>query len=193
MVTYLPTLTRAGVRDGDPNAGLFVGLVRFCTLLERDEFHEIPVRFVEDKIANSPAGIAYRGGYTWILAGRGETERARDELHAVMALTHAFDANWLSMQAECAYASILLHEAGHAAVLYKRLLPYAGLPVTAGRSVCSYGAVDRALGGLAQLLERHDDAVRHLQEAVRVNAALGCSVWQQHAEQDLAELGTAIQ
>ena len=63
--------------------------------------------FVEDKIANSPAGIAYRGGYTWILAGLGETERAREELHATMELTHAFDANWLSLQVELAEASVL--------------------------------------------------------------------------------------
>ena len=42
--------------------------------------------FVEDKIANSSAGVAYRGSYAWVLAGRGETERARNELCAVMAL-----------------------------------------------------------------------------------------------------------
>ena len=39
--------------------------------------------------------------------------------------------------------------------------------------MCSYGAVDRVLGGLAQLLKRHDDAVRHLEAAIQRNAALG--------------------
>jgi DNA-binding SARP family transcriptional activator/RecA/RadA recombinase len=179
---------QAGVRAGDRNATLFVGLVRFCAQLQREAFGEMDIAFVEDKIANSSASVAYRGGYTWVLAGRGKTERARNELHAVMALPHAFDANWLSLQAECARASILVHDASHAAILYERLLPYAGRPVTAGRSVCSYGAVDWFLGGLADLEGRHDDAVRHLKDAVQVNTALGCSVWRRHSERDLAQV-----
>jgi DNA-binding SARP family transcriptional activator/tetratricopeptide (TPR) repeat protein len=178
----------AGLRAGDRNAALSVKLVRFCAQLEREAFDEADTMFVQDKIANSPAGVAYRGGLTWILAGQGETERARKELDTVMALPHAFDANWLSLEAECAEASILVEAAGHAATLYERLLPYAGRPVTAGRSVCSYGAVDRVLGGLADLLGRQADAVRHLEDAVRVNAALGATVWQEHAERRLAQL-----
>jgi hypothetical protein len=55
--------------------------------------------------------------------------------------------------------------------------------------VCSYGATDRLLGGLAELLGRHDDGVRHLQDAIRVNTALGCSVWRQHSERLLARIG----
>ncbi len=178
----------AGLRAGDRNAALFVGMVRFCAQLERETFDEIDTAFVEDRIANSSAGVAYRGSYAWILAARGETERARSELCAVMALRHAFDANWLSLQAECAEASILVDDATHAATLYERLLPYAGRPVTAGRSVSSYGAVDRLLGGLARVLERRDDAARHLHDAIRVNAALGCSVWREHSERHLARI-----
>ena len=45
--------------------------------------------FVQERIANSPAGLAYRGGYTWVLAGLGKSERAREELHATMELTPA--------------------------------------------------------------------------------------------------------
>ncbi|MGH2885963.1 MAG: hypothetical protein ACRDPA_25260 [Solirubrobacteraceae bacterium] len=60
--------------------------------------------------------------------GRGETERAREELHATMALQHALDANWLSLQAECAETSILIDDAAHAQTLYERLLPHAGPP-----------------------------------------------------------------
>lgn len=179
----------AGLRAGDRNATLFVGMVRFCAQLERGAFDEIDTAFVEDKIANSPASVAYRGSYAWILAARGETGRGRNELRAAMRLPHAFDANWLSQQAECAEASILVKEAVHAATLYERLVPYAGRPVTAGRSVSSYGAVDRLLGGLAELLGRRDDAVRHLEDAIRLNDALGCSVWRAHTERHLARIG----
>ena len=48
--------------------------------------------------------------------------------------------------------------------------------------------VDRHLGGLAELLGRHDDAVRHLEDAVQVNAALGCTIWAEHAERHLARI-----
>jgi tetratricopeptide (TPR) repeat protein len=178
----------AGMRAGDRNAPVLVGIGRFCSALEREAFAEMDVAFVEEKIANSPAGIAYRGGYTWMLAGLGETGRAREQLHAAMKLNHAFDANWLSLQAELAEASVLLGDATFAATLYKRLAPYAGRPVTAGRAACSFGAVDRTLGGLAVLLGRQSDAVRHLEHAIRLNDAFGCVVWRTRAERDLSQL-----
>jgi DNA-binding SARP family transcriptional activator/RecA/RadA recombinase len=179
---------RVGLRAGDRNAELFAGMVRFCGQLEREEFEQTDIEFVESKIANSPVGNAYRSSYAWILAGRGETERAREELHATMARSHAFDANWLSLQAECAETSILIDDAAHAQMLYERLLPYAGRPATAGRSVSSYGAVDRHLGGLAALLGRRADARRHLEDAIRVNDALGCTVWRTRARRQLAQI-----
>ena len=162
----------AGRRAGDRNAGGTVAIVRFCEQLQREAYDEGDIAFVADKIANSPAGIAYRGGYSWILAGLGESDRAREQLHATMAFTHAFDTNWLSLQAELAETSVLIGDATFAATLYDRLAPYAGRPVTAGRAVCNYGAVDRSLGGLAALLGRRDDAVRHLEDAIRINDAL---------------------
>lgn len=179
---------QAGLSAGDRNARVLASIVRFCAQLEREAFNESDLAFVEDKIANSPAGIAYRGGYTWILAGLGETERARTELHATMKLTHAFDANWLSLQVELAEASVLLGDATFAVSLYERLAPYAGRPGTAGRAASSYGAVDRWLGGLAGLLGRQGDAVRHLEDAIQLNDAFGAAVWRARAERDLARI-----
>jgi tetratricopeptide (TPR) repeat protein len=163
-------------------------MVRFCAQLEREAFDETDVGFIQNKIVNSPAGNAYRGSYAWVLAGLGETERAREELRVTMALPHAFDANWLSLQAECAEASVLIEDATHAATLYERLAPYAGRPATAGRAISSYGATDRQLGGLAALLGRRGEAVRHLEDAIRINDALGCAVWRAHAERQLARI-----
>jgi DNA-binding SARP family transcriptional activator/tetratricopeptide (TPR) repeat protein len=178
----------AGLRAGDRNAELFTGMVRFCGQLEREAFGEIDIEFAEEKIANSPVGLAYRGAYAWVLAGLGETERAREELHATVPSPHAFDANWLSLQAECAATTVLLEDPTYAAILYERLAPYAGRPATAGRAISSYGAVDRQLGGLAALLGRADEAMRHLEDAIRLNETLGCTVWRTHAERDLARI-----
>ena len=106
-----------------------------------------------------------------------------------IAQPQAFDANWMSAQAECADACVLLGDPTHAAVFYDRLLPYAGRPATAGRAVASYGAVDRHLGGLAALLGRRDDAERHLRAGIARNHELGCSVWAEHTERWLHALG----
>ena len=105
-----------------------------------------------------------------------------------MAGPQPFDANWLSLQAECAETSVLIDDATYAATLYERLAPYAGRPATAGRAASSYGAIDGALGGLAALLGRERDAVRHLEDAIRLNERLGCVVWRERAERQLAEL-----
>ncbi len=178
----------AGLRAGDRNAALFAGMVRFGAQLERRAFTEIDIGFVEHQMASSPAGPAYRSSYAWILAGLGEAGRARAELAAAMAYPHAFDANWLSAQAECAEACVELGDATHAAALYERLAPYAGRPATAGRAVASYGAVDRVLGGLAALLGRRDAAVAHLRAAIARNDELGCTVWRLHAQRLLQRI-----
>ena len=178
-----------GVRAGDRNAELFADMLLFTGQLERDEFDQVDLAFIEDKIAHSPAGPAYASSYAWVLAGLGETERARATLDRAIAHPHAFDANWMSAQAECAEAYLQLGDATHAAVFYDRLLPYAGRPATAARAVVSYGAVDRHLGGLAALLGRQDEARRHLGAAITRNHELGCTVWAEHAERWLAKLG----
>jgi tetratricopeptide (TPR) repeat protein len=181
----------SGQRAGDRNAELFASMVRFCARIEREAYDETDFEFLHDKIANSPAGISYRGSYAWILAGLGETERAREELRTALALPHPFDANWLSFQTECAEATVLTADATYAPTLYERLAPYAGRPATAGRAVVSYGAIDRHLGGLAAVLGRRDDAIHHLENAIRLNDALGCTVWRTHAERHLSRIAAA--
>jgi DNA-binding SARP family transcriptional activator len=177
-----------GLRAGDRNAELFADMLVFTGQLERGEFDQIDVAFIEHKIATSPAGPAYAASHAWVLAALGETEAARATLDDAVAQPHAFDANWMSAQAECAEACLLLGDSTHAAVLYERLLPYAGRPATAGRAVASYGAVDRALGDLAALLGHHDDAVAHLRDAILRNDELGCTVWRLHSQWSLQQI-----
>ena len=181
----------SGKRAGDRNAELFASMVRFCARIEREDFDETDIEFVEDKIANSATGISYRGSYGWILAGLGQTDRAREEFRTAMTLPHPFDANWLSFQTECAETAVLTDDATYAATLYERLTPYAGRPATAGRAVVSYGAIDRHLGGLAFVLGRNDDAIRHLENAIRLNDALGCTVWRARAERLLERIAAS--
>ena len=178
----------AGERAGDRNAALFADMVVFSVQIQRSEYDKVDLSFIEEKMATSAAGPAYACSYAWVLAGRGEADRARQALDAAIAHGHAFDANWLSGQAECAEACVALGDPTHAGGVYDRLAPYAGRPATAGRAVTSFGAVDRHLGGLAALLGRHDDAVRHLHAAIARNDELGCTVWRAHAQRWLRRI-----
>ena len=52
----------------------------------------------------------------------------------------------------------------------------------------SYGAIDRQLGGLAAVLGRRDEAIRHLRTAIDRDAELGCTVWRLHGQRRLNQL-----
>ena len=177
-----------GARAGDGNAELFPAMVEELAHVERLEFDRTDMAFLQDKVANSPAGPAYQSYLVWVLAGRGREAEARRHLDDWMRCEPPFDANWLSAQAEAAEAVVLLGDPTHAQLLYDRLAPYAGRPATAGRAVGSYGAVDRHLGGLAAVLGRRDEARAHLRAAIARDAELGCAVWRLHAQRGLCRL-----
>jgi tetratricopeptide (TPR) repeat protein len=178
----------AGVRAGDRNAEVFPGAVEAMGQVARLEFDRVDIAFVSDKVAGSRAGPAYQSFLVWLLAALGREDEARAQLDEWMRGELAFDANWLSSQAEAAEAVVLLGDASHAQVLYDRLAPYAGRPATAGRAAYSLGAVDRHLGGLAAVLGRRDDATEHLRAAIDRDAELGCRVWRLHGQRRLHEL-----
>jgi tetratricopeptide (TPR) repeat protein len=180
----------AGARAGDRNAELFADMLVFHDVLQRAEYGEADLAFVREKIANSPAGMAYRCSYAWLLAERAETGAAREQLAIVAANGFAAlhdDANRPSSLGELAAACRALGDRQTAAAVYALLLPYAGRPLTAGRAIESFGAADRQLGDLAALLGRWDAAVGHYEAAIRLNEEMGMRPWAVHARLGLAE------
>jgi AAA ATPase domain len=178
----------AGERAGDRSAWLFSVMVEQIMQAQRGEVEQTDFAFIEDRIANSAAGPAYRSALVWILAGLGRPDEARAHLDDWVRDDLAFDANWMSAHAEVAEGIGILGDPTHAQLVYDRLLPYAGRPATAGRAVVSYGSVDRYLGGLAAVLGRRDEAIAHLRAANDHNAALGCTVWRLHGQRRLLDL-----
>jgi DNA-binding SARP family transcriptional activator len=180
----------AGRRAGDANAELFSRMMSLIEAVLRGTIEKSElVDFVRQKIASSPASAAYRSGYAWMLTMLGHEREAHEQLAIVAADDYAalpFDVNWLSAIAECAEACVALDDATCAEPLYRRLRPYAGRPVTFGRAVGSYGAVDRHLGGLAATLGRIDDAIRHYRDAIRLNTEMDMRPWAVHARFGLA-------
>ena len=116
---------------------------------QRLEFDRTDMDFLLDKVAHSPAGPSYQAYLIWTLAATGRERLAKQHLNVWIERELAFDANWISAQAEAAEAIVVLGDPAHAQRVYDRLAPYAGRPATSGRAVMSYGAIDRQLGGLA--------------------------------------------
>ena len=180
-----------GTRAGDGNADLFAEMLIAAEALLRHRFADLDRALIEEKIAHSPAGMAWRASYAWELAATGRPDEAHEHLAIVTADDFAalpFDANWPSALAESAEACVLLGDAGPAAITYERLLPYADVTVTAGRAVITYGSTQRLLGGLAAVLGRVDEAIERHEAAIRFNEAAGFTVWAEHGRAALGHI-----
>ena len=69
--------------------------------------------------------------------------------------------------------------------LYRLLLPSDGLNVMAGHALC-YGPASRLLGILATTVRRWDDAQRHFEDALSMNAKMGARPWLARTQLDYA-------
>ena len=125
-------LRRRGARSGRarrrPQRRAVPGMVASCAARSALEFERADIAFLQDKVANSPAGPAYRSLLVWV-ARRPRPRRARRARTWTtwMRATLAFDANWLSAQAEAAEAIAPARRPDpRRSVLYDRLAPYAG-------------------------------------------------------------------
>jgi hypothetical protein len=124
-----------------------------------------------------------------VLAEVGETGAAGDGLATLapdaFGALH-FDETWLAGIAFLAEAAHRVGDAGSAAILYERLLPYADRVATSAPEV-SLGSVERYLGLLAATCA-NELADRHLETAVAVNERLDAWPWAALARHELALL-----
>ena len=86
-----------------------------------------------------------------------------------------------------AETSALLRDGDSAAVLYRLLVPWAGLNA-ANWPEGVRGSVARYLGILATTTESWDAAEVHLEAALAMNARMGARPWLAHTRHDLARL-----
>jgi tetratricopeptide (TPR) repeat protein len=163
-----------GNRAGDGNAELFAEMLVFgARAFIQRSFDALDLDWAADKIEHSPAGISWISGSSWVLAELGREREAREYLERIAPdrfVALPFDTNWLSAIGEASETVVLLGDTATAAVLYDLLAPYSGRPITAGRAVISYGSADRHLGELASMLGRADEANRHFEAALTLNA-----------------------
>jgi hypothetical protein len=81
-----------------------------------------------------------------------------------------------------------LDEHRHAERLYRLLLPYRQMTVTAGVTTLCCGAAGRFLGLLAGVLGEWAAAEEHFEQALALNDDLGAPVWLAHTQHGYAAM-----
>ncbi|MDA0159270.1 AAA family ATPase [Solirubrobacter ginsenosidimutans] len=148
----------------------------------------------EPGIAGLAAKMPWRPSFRCVLAqihvrtGRpAEAQRALTQLLRDDCTALPLDEAWLYAMSLLAEVSARLGDAPAAAVLYRRLLPYAHLQATDFFDGFR-GAMPRYLALLATTLGRLDDADAHFQAAIAINERTGARPWLAFAQHDYARL-----
>jgi tetratricopeptide (TPR) repeat protein len=163
----------------DPNARLYAEIQHLVMSLIAGDVSMLAPEVI-DRETGRPAEYAYRAGYSWMLALDGRADEARAQIGYATAHMKQ-DMNQLAALAELAQALHILQEPGPAATLYDILAPYADRNIVNGRGGAGYGSASLHLGVLARLLDRDEDAQRHLADARRRNQRLGAAVWMERS------------
>ena len=134
------------------------------------------------------------GSLTWLQAyvdsEVGNLSAARAGLDELLASDLAglpSELEWLLALCLLSEVCQRLDQADHAAVLYSRLEPFAGLNAVSAPEV-SVGAVARYLGILASTMSRWGDAARHFEDALEMNKRMGARPWLAHTQNDYARM-----
>jgi eukaryotic-like serine/threonine-protein kinase len=179
---------RGGERAEEPLSAQFYALQLSVLRRHRGRVEEVipSVRAVAERY---PAIRAWRLALVSLLAEAGQLEEARAEFERLAA--HGFDdipldAQWMPAMARISDACAHLGDAERAAILYEKLLPFAGQAIVAGRAAALDAPVSFHLGRLALTMSRADDAISHLEESLELSARMGERPYAAEATQHLA-------
>jgi len=97
------------------------------------------------------------------------------------------DNEWLLALSLISPVCAVFGDVDRAAILYELQLPFADRHAY-GHAEGTAGSVSRALGILAGVLGRSDDAERHFRDALEMNERMGALPWVAHTQHDLANM-----
>jgi class 3 adenylate cyclase/tetratricopeptide (TPR) repeat protein len=170
-------------------AGVF-GLQMFAVRREQGRLKEVePV--VRVFLQEQSAAGAWRPGLALIYSELGRTGDARAEFENLAQ--HDFadlprDAMWMGTMTYLVDVCTFLGDRSRADRLYQILLPFAGRNVVISTAAACYGALSRYLGALATTLERWEDAERHFEDALAMNARMDARPWLAHTQEQYASM-----
>jgi tetratricopeptide (TPR) repeat protein len=144
---------------------------------------------IDRSVLEFPVLLRFHCAVAHLHAELGHDAHARAALDGVLSRDLArehVDAEWLFAVCLLPDACARLGDRAAAERLHALLLPfrdrYARAPVEA-----SFGCVARALGVLAAVLGRHDDAAEHFGAAIEIERRMRARPWLAHAQHRLAE------
>jgi tetratricopeptide (TPR) repeat protein len=170
-------------------AGVF-GLQMFALRREQGRLKEVE-SVVRVFVQQHSAAAAWRPGLAVIYSELGLREDARAEFEELAQYDFADlprDAVWIGTMTYLADICTFLGDKARADTLYRMLLPFAGRNVVVGNASACYGALSRYLGALAATLERWDDAARHFEDALAMNARMEARPWLAHTHEQYATM-----
>ncbi|MBA2598372.1 MAG: hypothetical protein H0V00_17255, partial [Chloroflexia bacterium] len=177
----------------------FRTLLLFLLRREQGRLHEIdkPLDVVIDLTRESVNPFDRHRGHVAqvmrmiLLAESDRAEDARSLFEAFASQDFADlpkDSYWLATFVLLADICVLLGDRKRAAMLNELLLPYAARNAAAGSGAMFFGAVSYYLGLLATLLSRWNDATRHFDHALAMNAHMRARPAVAHTQYAYAEM-----
>jgi tetratricopeptide (TPR) repeat protein len=175
--------------QGEAASGIF-GQQMFVLRRQQGRLKEVaPV--VRMFVQQNSAAAAWRPGLAVIYSELGLTDDARTEFEGLAQ--HDFadlppDVAWLGTMTYLVDVCTFLADRPRAEMLYQILIPFDGANVVVGSGIACHGALSRYLGALATVLERWDDAERHFEDALAMNARMDARPFLAHTQQQYASM-----
>src|SRR3990170_2444716 len=139
----------------------------------------------------SPNIPGIRAGLAMTYAELGREEQAKVEFEGLAVNDFSnlpLDSNLPLIVAYLSVACGFLDDARRAAILYDLLLPYAGHTIILGVAVACLGSASHSLGVLAATMERWEDAEKHFEDALKMNARMGARPFVAHTQHQYANM-----
>jgi class 3 adenylate cyclase len=180
-----------GQRAQEQNAAQMFGVQMFILRREQGGFGEADVAAAKGFAERYPAVPAWRCALAWLYTELGRESEARSEFEGLAGKGFADlpqDGNLPIAQGLLSEVCAFLGDPRRAAVLYELMLPSAGQAVVAGAVATCTGSASRYLGLLAATMSRWEDAARHFEDALEMNARMGARPYVAYAQQAYADM-----
>jgi tetratricopeptide (TPR) repeat protein len=179
----------SGAQGQDSTYFYVVNLQDWALRREQGRLEEVEAS-LESYIEEYPTAFPIRCVLTSVHAELSREQRARDELNELATADFAgldLEPEWFLGANLLAEVCARLADAEPAELLYAFLLPYADCNVFAMPEV-SLGSASRQLGLLAATMSRWEEAERHFDRALEMNARMETPLWLTHTKHDYARM-----
>jgi hypothetical protein len=178
-------------QHGDPMNTQMRWVSQMCALRREQGRLDEMIDAIFAVVAAMPSMPAFRGGAAVAAIETGREAEARAHFETLAADDFASfprDAAWAGGMAQLARVCAALEDAPRAAVLYDLLLPDAERNLVIGFANVSEGAASHFLGMLAATQGRDEEAARHFEAALLMNARMGARPALAHTQREYAKL-----